>query len=80
MFTGPQLVGVAPEKAIKLVMNDVLRKAFSSGEKGEIDLPLEVLAGAGAGFSQVLCHCYYFFKDLVVCYFTSFANSFLKYS
>ena len=55
----PQLVGVAPEKAIKLTVNDMLREAFTNKEKvGEdgtgIYLPLEILAGAGAGASQVL--------------------------
>lgn len=52
---GPQLIGVAPEKAIKLVTNDFLRDWFGgSGEEGEIYFPLEVLAGMGAGASQVV--------------------------
>lgn len=58
---GPQLVGVAPEKALKLVVNDVLRSAFSSKVQDEeleelntINLPMEILAGAGAGASQVI--------------------------
>lgn len=52
---GPQLVGVAPEKAIKLVTNDFLRDLFGgSAEEGEIYFPLEVLAGMGAGASQVV--------------------------
>lgn len=52
----PQLIGVAPEKAIKLVTNDYLRELFgeSAGEEGEIYFPLEVLAGMGAGASQVV--------------------------
>ena len=56
----PQLVGVAPEKAIKLTMNDLLRDAFTNKDKidkdgsGGIYLPLEILAGCGAGASQVL--------------------------
>jgi len=56
----PQLVGVAPEKAIKLTMNDMLREAFTNKDKiledgsNGIYLPLEVLAGAGAGASQVM--------------------------
>jgi len=49
----PQMVGVAPEKAIKLTVNDLLRKIFKK-EGGQIDLPLEALAGMGAGASQVL--------------------------
>lgn len=55
----PQLVGVAPEKAIKLTVNDMLREAFTNKDKvgadgQEIYLPLEFLAGGGAGASQVL--------------------------
>eukprot|EP01102_Stenamoeba_stenopodia_P017131 TRINITY_DN609_c0_g4_i1.p1 TRINITY_DN609_c0_g4~~TRINITY_DN609_c0_g4_i1.p1 ORF type:complete len:727 (-),score=223.16 TRINITY_DN609_c0_g4_i1:188-2368(-) len=50
----PQLVGVAPEKAIKLTVNDLLRGLFEDKSKGEIYFPLEVLAGAGAGASQVV--------------------------
>jgi solute carrier family 25 aspartate/glutamate transporter 12/13 len=54
---GPQLIGVAPEKAIKLVVNDYLRSWFGQvqgAKPGEIYFPLEVLAGAGAGASQVI--------------------------
>jgi solute carrier family 25 (mitochondrial aspartate/glutamate transporter), member 12/13 len=52
---GPQLVGVAPEKAIKLTVNDLLRNLFGRiGAEDKIHLPLEVLAGGGAGASQVL--------------------------
>ena len=51
---GPQLVGVAPEKAIKLTVNDLLRKLFSTDDKGAIYLPMEILAGGGAGASQVI--------------------------
>jgi len=52
---GPQLIGVAPEKAIKLVVNDFLRSLFEDPEKkDQIYFPLEVLAGAGAGASQVV--------------------------
>lgn len=54
----PQLVGVAPEKAIKLAVNDMLREAFtvSDIETGEakIHFPLEVLSGGCAGACQVL--------------------------
>eukprot|EP00611_Tribonema_gayanum_P006405 TRINITY_DN156_c0_g1_i2.p1 TRINITY_DN156_c0_g1~~TRINITY_DN156_c0_g1_i2.p1 ORF type:complete len:863 (-),score=317.71 TRINITY_DN156_c0_g1_i2:471-3059(-) len=53
----PQLVGVAPEKAIKLTVNDLLRDAFTNRDKigqDRIYFPLEVLAGAGAGASQVV--------------------------
>jgi len=51
---GPQIIGVAPEKAIKLTVNDLLRGLFEDKSKGEIYFPLEVLAGGGAGASQVL--------------------------
>lgn len=52
---GPQLVGVAPEKAIKLVVNDTLRSLFEDQNRpGEVFFPLEVLAGAGAGGCQVI--------------------------
>lgn len=54
---GPQLVGVAPEKAIKLTVNDYLRKLFgraAPNPDGKMYLPLEILAGGGAGASQVI--------------------------
>lgn len=50
----PQLAGVAPEKAIKLSVNDLLRGLFYNESKGQIYFPLEVLAGCGAGASQVI--------------------------
>eukprot|EP00164_Ancoracysta_twista_P015051 GFYU01024717.1.p1 GENE.GFYU01024717.1~~GFYU01024717.1.p1 ORF type:complete len:376 (-),score=114.45 GFYU01024717.1:181-1308(-) len=50
----PQLIGVAPEKAIKLAVNDLLRSLFEDKSKGKIYFPLEVLAGAGGGAAQVL--------------------------
>ncbi|XP_059620900.1 calcium-binding mitochondrial carrier protein Aralar1 isoform X2 [Phlebotomus argentipes] len=48
----PQLVGVAPEKAIKLTVNDFVRDKI--GDKGVVPLYGEVLAGACAGGSQVI--------------------------
>ena len=51
---GPQLVGVAPEKAIKLTMNDLVRAHWTDPNTGEITLAAEVLAGCTAGGSQVL--------------------------
>jgi len=57
-FTGlyrglvPQLVGVAPEKAIKLTMNDLVRDKMTSD--GKIPVWGEVLAGACGGGSQVM--------------------------
>lgn len=49
----PQLVGVAPEKAIKLTMNDLMRSILRD-DKGHISIPAECLAGGIAGMSQVL--------------------------
>lgn len=48
----PQLVGVAPEKAIKLTVNDLVRDKI--GDKGVVPLYGEILAGACAGGSQVI--------------------------
>ncbi|CAH1775700.1 unnamed protein product [Owenia fusiformis] len=58
-FTGlyrglaPQLVGVAPEKAIKLTMNDLVRDNLR-GKDGELPLWAEMVAGGTAGGSQVV--------------------------
>ena len=49
----PQLVGVAPEKAIKLTVNDLVRGHFSD-KTGKIWLPHEILAGGSAGACQVV--------------------------
>lgn len=48
----PQIIGVAPEKAIKLTMNDFMRDKLASD--GRINLPCEILSGACAGASQVV--------------------------
>ncbi|XP_026867877.1 calcium-binding mitochondrial carrier protein Aralar2 isoform X3 [Electrophorus electricus] len=49
----PQLLGVAPEKAIKLTVNDFVRgKAMQ--KDGTVPLPFEILAGGCAGGSQVI--------------------------
>ncbi|KAI8059608.1 mitochondrial carrier domain-containing protein [Gongronella butleri] len=50
---GPQLVGVAPEKAIKLTVNDYVRAKFT-GDKGTILPWQEMVAGGAAGASQVV--------------------------
>ncbi|KAG5283443.1 hypothetical protein AALO_G00042140 [Alosa alosa] len=50
----PQLIGVAPEKAIKLTMNDFVRDKFTNDKDGSIPLLAEVLAGGCAGGSQVI--------------------------
>ncbi|XP_019945581.1 electrogenic aspartate/glutamate antiporter SLC25A12, mitochondrial isoform X2 [Paralichthys olivaceus] len=48
----PQLIGVAPEKAIKLTVNDFVRDKFTTQDG--IALPAEILAGGCAGGSQVI--------------------------
>lgn len=45
---------VAPEKAIKLAMNDFVRGRFKDQKTGEIPLLGEIIAGGTAGGSQVL--------------------------
>ncbi|KAM3861984.1 electrogenic aspartate/glutamate antiporter SLC25A12, mitochondrial-like [Diretmus argenteus] len=49
----PQLIGVAPEKAIKLTVNDFIRDKFTTDDD-TIALAAEVLAGGCAGGSQVI--------------------------
>ncbi|KAH8891398.1 mitochondrial carrier [Thozetella sp. PMI_491] len=49
----PQLVGVAPEKAIKLTVNDLARKYFTD-KQGQIWWAHEVIAGGTAGACQVV--------------------------
>nr|XP_045619991.1 calcium-binding mitochondrial carrier protein Aralar1-like [Procambarus clarkii] len=49
----PQLIGVAPEKAIKLTVNDLVRDKLTD-KKGNIPLWGEILAGSCAGGSQVI--------------------------
>ena len=48
----PQLVGVAPEKAIKLTVNDFIRDRLTLAD-GTIPLWAEIVAGGCAGASQV---------------------------
>ncbi|NXD06545.1 CMC2 protein, partial [Nothocercus nigrocapillus] len=49
----PQLLGVAPEKAIKLTVNDFVRDKFRTKD-GSVPLAAEILAGGCAGGSQVI--------------------------
>ncbi|CAH3127558.1 unnamed protein product [Pocillopora meandrina] len=49
----PQIVGVAPEKAIKLTTNDLVRDVFRDKD-GFISLPFEIVAGGCGGAAQVL--------------------------
>jgi len=51
---GPQLIGVAPEKAIKLTVNDLVRGRAMDPETGRITLPWELIAGGTAGGCQVI--------------------------
>lgn len=51
---GPQLIGVAPEKAIKLTVNDLVRGRTTDPETGRIKLMWEIIAGGTAGGCQVL--------------------------
>lgn len=50
----PQLVGVAPEKAIKLTVNDLVRGKFIDKKTGQIWWPWELVAGGTAGGCQVV--------------------------
>ncbi|XP_049820140.1 calcium-binding mitochondrial carrier protein Aralar1 isoform X4 [Aethina tumida] len=49
----PQLMGVAPEKAIKLTVNDFVRDKFYD-KNGNIPIYGEIISGACAGGSQVV--------------------------
>ncbi|XP_048473732.1 calcium-binding mitochondrial carrier protein Aralar2 isoform X1 [Rhincodon typus] len=49
----PQLMGVAPEKAIKLTTNDFVRDRFIRKD-GSVAIAAEILAGGCAGASQVI--------------------------
>ncbi|KAI5997976.1 mitochondrial carrier domain-containing protein [Pisolithus albus] len=51
---GPQLIGVAPEKAIKLTVNDFVRGQAMDPETGRIKLIWELIAGGTAGGCQVV--------------------------
>ena len=57
----PQLVGVAPEKAIKLTMNDLMRDKLGSND-GTIPLWAEIVAGGMVSKS--------YFVPSVIKYFT----------
>ncbi|KAG5437491.1 hypothetical protein PCANB_000919 [Pneumocystis canis] len=55
LYTGlsPQLIGVVPEKAIKLTINDLVRN-LAKDSNGNIKFHWEILAGASAGGCQVV--------------------------
>jgi solute carrier family 25 (mitochondrial aspartate/glutamate transporter), member 12/13 len=50
----PALLGVFPEKAIKLSINDYLRARLSPGDGRPLPMHRSMLAGAGAGLCQVV--------------------------
>ncbi|KAL2622110.1 hypothetical protein R1flu_002315 [Riccia fluitans] len=50
----PQLIGIAPEKAIKLTVNEILLEMLESKMPGVGVVLLELIAGSGGGFSQVV--------------------------
>jgi solute carrier family 25 aspartate/glutamate transporter 12/13 len=50
----PQLLGVAPEKAMKLTVNDLLMSILESYIPGARLWTLEVFAGSGGGLAQVV--------------------------
>jgi len=50
----PQMIGVAPEKAIKLTVNDLVRGKLTNKDTGKIWWPFEILAGGTAGGCQVV--------------------------
>ena len=50
----PQLIGVAPEKAIKLTVNDLVRGKLKDKQTEKIWWPHELLAGGTAGACQVV--------------------------
>lgn len=50
----PQLIGVAPEKAIKLTVNDLVRGWFTDKKSNQIYFGAELLAGGSAGACQVV--------------------------
>lgn len=50
----PQLMGVAPEKAIKLTVNDLVRDKLMPSDGQKLPLYAEVMAGGCAGASQVV--------------------------
>ena len=55
MYRGllPQLMGVAPEKAIKLTVNDLVRDKFTD-KQGVIPLWSEIMSGACVSSRKIL--------------------------
>jgi len=51
---GSNLVGIVPEKAIKLAVNDYAREWLGNGDGEGLGSGLGMVAGATAGFCQVV--------------------------
>ena len=51
---GANLIGIMPEKTIKLVANDIFRMAFGVDQPGGASVPLEAAAGGLAGGLQII--------------------------
>lgn len=51
---GPQLVGIAPEKALKLTVNNYLRARFKDPSTGNVSVSREIFAGVLTAFIQML--------------------------
>lgn len=64
----PQLIGVAPEKAIKLTVNDIIRGYYGNSETGAIWWPHEIIAGGSAGACQVVSsrQCIWLRRNIVL--------------
>ena len=58
----PQLLGVAPEKAIKLTVNDLVRDKFFD-KQGNIPGWAEVLAGGCVSLKVVIFECFKYIED-----------------
>eukprot|EP01134_Creolimax_fragrantissima_P001031 CFRG1031T1 len=50
---GANVVGVTPEKAIKLAVNDTMREVLTDKNTGKLSLPRQIVAGGMAGLFQV---------------------------
>ena len=51
----PQLLGVVPEKAIKLAVNDIMRSFYQDKDLSDgTEIVLNILSGSIAGMSQVV--------------------------
>lgn len=54
LFRGlrPTLIGIMPEKGIKLAMNDYLREKFANEQTGKLTLVQQLVSAGGAGAAQ----------------------------